>query len=103
MATENILMAGVRAGGDRQELHEKIRRYSQAAAQKVKMEGGSNDLIDRLRADEAFAGLDFDKLLDPTTFTGRCSQQVDAFLARTVQPIRSRYAHALGAQAELEI
>ncbi len=103
MATENILMAGVRAGGDRQELHEKIRQYSQAAAQKVKMEGGSNDLIERLRADEAFADLDFEKLLDPTTFTGRCSQQVDAFLEQTVQPIRSRYAHALGAQADLEI
>src|SRR4051812_18115769 len=58
MATEEILMAGVAAGGDRQDLHERIRRHSQAAAQAVKMEGRPNDLIERLRPDKAFANID---------------------------------------------
>jgi adenylosuccinate lyase len=103
MATENILMAAVKAGGDRQELHEIIRRHSIEAARKVKHEGGENDLISRLEREPAFADLDFQSLLNPSTFTGRCGAQVDAFLAEEVEPIRQRYAHALGAQADLEI
>ena len=65
MATENILMAAVAAGGDRQDLHERIRRHSQAAAAVVKQEGGRNDLIDRLAADPAFAKVDLQAALDP--------------------------------------
>jgi len=103
MATENILMAGVQAGGDRQDLHEKIRVHSQAAAQQVKQEGKPNDLLDRLRADDAFANLDFESLLDPATFTGRAPQQVDAFLESQVAPVRTRYADALGEGGELQV
>jgi adenylosuccinate lyase len=103
MATENILMAAVRAGGDRQELHEKIRRHSQDAAREVKQQGRDNDLIERLQADEAFSSLDFDSLLDPSTFTGRSAEQVDEFLSRVVEPIRRRYGHALKAQEDLKV
>ncbi len=66
MATENLLMAGVQAGGDRQDLHERIRTHSMAAAERIKARDGVNDLLDRLRADEAFASLDFAAVLDPT-------------------------------------
>jgi adenylosuccinate lyase len=103
MATENILMAAVQAGGDRQELHERIRRHSMAAAEQVKMHGRPNDLLDRLRADEAFAGLDFEKLLNPADFVGRAPQQVDEFIAAEVQPIRKQYADCLGQMGELNI
>jgi len=103
MATENILMATVRAGGDRQELHERIRRHSQAAAEQVKVHGRANDLLDRLKADEAFAAVDIDSLLDPSTFVGRAPQQVDEFLAAEAQPVRLKYADALGQESGVEI
>ena len=95
MATENILMAAVSAGGDRQALHERIRQHSQAAAANVKQHGGDNDLLDRLRSDTAFAGLDWDGVLEPSQFVGRAPQQVDEFLAEIVTPIRHRYADSL--------
>jgi len=88
MATENILMAAVAAGGDRQQLHERIRQHSQAAATVVKQEGGRNDLLDRLAADPAFARVDLRTALDPTQFVGRAPQQTDQFLAEVVGPIR---------------
>ena len=91
MATENILMAAVAAGGDRQELHERIRRHSQAAADVVKNQGGNNDLLDRLASDEAFAGVDLAATLDPSQFVGRAPQQVDEFVANVIEPIRARY------------
>lgn len=103
MATENILMAAVQAGGDRQELHERIRLHSMAAAEQVKMHGRPNDLLDRLRSDEAFAGLDFEKLLNPSDFVGRAPQQVDEFIAAEVQPIREQYADCLGQTGELNL
>ena len=103
MATENILMAAVRAGGDRQELHEKIRTHSQAAAQRVKAEGKTNDLIGRLKNDEAFSSLDIDALLDPSAFIGRAPQQVDDFLKTQVTSIRQNYKSTLGQNAELSI
>lgn len=103
MATENILMAAVRAGGDRQELHEKIRTHSQAAAQRVKAEGKPNDLISRLKNDEAFSALDIDTLLDPSAFIGRAPQQVDDFLKTQVTSIRQNYKSTLGQNAELSI
>ena len=92
MASENILMAAVAAGGDRQELHERIRQHSQAASAEVKQHGKPNDLLQRLAADEAFAGVDLAAAVDPATLTGRSAEQVDEFLADVVEPIRQRYA-----------
>jgi adenylosuccinate lyase len=91
MATENILMAAVAAGGDRQDLHERIRQHSQAAATVVKEQGGDNDLVARLKQDSAFAGVDVDAAIDPAKLTGRSGGQVDEFLAKIVEPIRKRY------------
>lgn len=97
MATENIIMAMVRAGGDRQECHEKIRVLSREAARVVKEEGGENDLIDRVRKDPYFQPIvdHLDQLLDPSTFIGRAPQQVDSFLAKWVRPALEPYAEAL--------
>ncbi len=103
MATENILMAAVQAGGDRQELHERIRRHSQAAAREVKERGRANDLIDRLGGDDAFAALDLDALLDPSAFVGRAPQQVDAFIAQAVEPVREQYADVLSQAGDLKV
>ncbi len=91
MATEEILMAGVRAGGDRQELHEAVRRHSLDASEQVKMQGKPNDLIQRLRGDDAFAKVDLDNVMNPSAFIGRSPQQVDAFVRDVVEPIRKRY------------
>jgi adenylosuccinate lyase len=104
MATEEILMAGVQAGGDRQHLHEVIRVHSQAAADRVKREGGSNDLIERLQDDPAFAGIDLTEALDARRFTGRAAEQVDSFIAQHVEPVRRRYASELhGATADVTV
>ncbi len=103
MATENILMAAVQAGGNRQELHEKIRVHSQAAARQVKAEGKGNDLIERLKADEAFTSIDIDALLDPAGFIGRAAEQVNEFIAAEITPTRKRYAEALGTGGELKV
>jgi adenylosuccinate lyase len=103
MATENVLMAAVAAGGDRQELHERIRRHSQAAAAVVKEQGGRNDLIERLLGDGAFADVDVRAELDPRRFVGRAAEQVDEFLAEVVEPIRAKYREALGVEAEVKV
>ena len=103
MATENILMAAVRAGGDRQALHERIRRHSLAAAAVVKQEGRDNDLIARLRADEAFAAVDWSAALDPARFVGRAPEQVDEYLSEVMAPIRARYADALNDEAQVRL
>jgi len=103
LATENILMAAVQAGGDRQELHERIRQHSQAAAEQVKAHGKPNDLLDRLKADDAFAAIDIDALLDPAAFIGLAPQQVDEFIAKEVAPIRKRYADSLGQTGDLRV
>lgn len=95
MASENIMMAAVAKGADRQEIHELIRSHSVAAGRRVKLEGASNDLIERLSADPHFAGIELGKLLDPAAYVGRAPQQVDEFLAEVVEPIRSRYTEAL--------
>jgi adenylosuccinate lyase len=89
MASENIMMAAVKAGGDRQELHERIREHSQAAARQVKIAGGDNDLLARLKADPAFAAIkdSLDDTLDPARYVGRAPQQVEEFLAAEVQPV----------------
>ena len=103
MATENILMAAVAAGGDRQDLHERIRQHSQAAAAVVKNEGGKNDLIARLAADPAFA----------RSISAACSTLGNSSAARRsrstssspkiVAPIRAKYGERLAAEAELRV
>lgn len=100
MATEEILMAGVQAGGDRQELHERIRVHSQAAAQQVKEFGRVNDLLERLKTDTAFASVDLGNALDARRFVGRAPEQVDAFIANIVEPIRQRYSSLGNQQSE---
>lgn len=101
MATENILMHAVTQGGDRQELHEAIRRHSQAAAAVVKLEGGENDLLDRLLSDPAFhlTEADLAKVLDVRKFVGLAPQQTENFLREYAQPIITRYADELGVEA----
>jgi len=103
MASENVLMAAVKAGGDRQDLHEKIRKHCLAAGEQVKVHGRDNDLIDRLQGDEAFAAVDIADLLKPADFIGRAPQQVDDFIAACVEPVRREYADRLGARAELSV
>lgn len=103
MATEEILMAGVRAGGDRQALHESIRAHSQAAAARVKQEGLANDLLDRLRIDSTFANVDLADVMDARKYVGRAPEQVDRFVEEVVRPIRTRYADAIGATADLRV
>ncbi|MBN1361336.1 MAG: adenylosuccinate lyase [Sedimentisphaerales bacterium] len=103
MASENILMAGVKAGGNRQELHEKIRLHSQAAAAQVKSFGQPNDLIGRLRADISFAKIDFAKVLDPGDYVGRAPQQVDEFIRTVVAPVRKKYQQQLSGKVELAV
>ncbi len=103
MATENILMAAVTAGGDRQDLHEHIRGHSQAAAAEVKQHGRPNDLLERLADDQAFAGVDLAAAVDASKLTGRSADQVDEFLADVVGPIRKRYAGRGTKQTELRV
>lgn len=103
MATEEILMAACQQGGDRQELHELIRRHSLDAAAEVKQHGRSNDLITRLKQDAAFKGVDLENVMDARRFTGRASEQVDRFVAEVADPIRKRYAAALSQAVELKV
>jgi adenylosuccinate lyase len=101
MATEEILMAAVRAGGDRQDLHEKIRRHSLAAAETVKLQGRANDLLDRLAKDPAFSAVDLTQVMDAKKFVGRAPQQVEAFIEQVLRPIRQRYAKVLDQESQL--
>ncbi len=103
MATENILMAAVKAGGDRQKLHEKLRRHSQAAAEQVKKLGKRNDLIGCLKADAAFGKVDFKDVLNAKNYIGRAPEQVDEFLKDVVGPIRRRYRKELSKKVELKV
>lgn len=105
MATENILMEAVKRGGDRQELHERIRIHSMDAARKVKEEGESNDLIQRIIEDESF-NLTKDEILsiiDPSKFTGRASGQVDDFIQEIVNPILECNRKLLGETIEINV
>jgi adenylosuccinate lyase len=104
MATENLMMAAVRAGADRQEVHEAVRQHSHAVTARVKSgEGSPTELFDRLKKETAFAKVDFGETLDPRQFVGRSPQQVEEFLADHVDPIRKRYSAALGRSAELDV
>jgi adenylosuccinate lyase len=103
MASENILMAAVAGGGDRQDLHERIRRHSQAAAAVVKEQGGQNDLLARLAADSAFAKVDLTALMEPSQFVGRAPQQVDEFIEEIIAPIRAKYGTLGAAEADVRV
>ncbi len=103
MATEEILMAGVQAGGDRQELHEQIRVHSQEAAKQVKEHGRTNDLLDRLKADKLFANVNLSSAMDPNRFVGRAPEQVDRFVRDIIEPIRKRHAAALRNESRDEL
>ena len=93
MATENIMMESVKRGGNRQELHEALRVHSHAAARRVKLEGGANDLIDRIAADPSFplSREEIVSQLDPALYIGRSVSQVEEFLRGVVRPILDRY------------
>jgi adenylosuccinate lyase len=103
MMTENILMEAVARGGDRQELHERIRQHSLAATARLAEGETRNDLLDRMRADSAFAGVDIDTLAASGAFVGRAPQQVDEFLAGELAPIRRRYAGLLGQRSDVSV
>ncbi|NXH94388.1 PUR8 lyase, partial [Pachycephala philippinensis] len=105
MATENIIMAMVKAGGNRQDCHEKIRVLSQQAAAVVKQEGGDNDFIARVRADPYFSPIhkQLESLLDPSSFTGRAPQQVAKFLKEEVRPALIPYQSKMGGKIELAL
>ena len=93
MATENILMKSVKKGGNRQELHEKLRTHSHAAARKVKMEGGSCDLIDRIAQDHDFplTAEEIHAELDPALYTGRSASQTVRFAKEIAQPVIDKF------------
>ncbi len=106
LATENVLMAAVRKGGDRQALHERIRVYAQAAGDRLKAEGGGNDLLARIAADPAFSLTpeEVAAAADPGLFVGRAPLQVEEFLAAEVDPLLAAHAAALtGAAVEVKV
>jgi adenylosuccinate lyase len=103
MATEEILMAGVKAGGSRQDLHERIRVHSHAAAAQVKTLGKENDLIERLQSDPAFTKVNLKAALDPKRYIGRAPQQVDEFIAAAIAPVRRKYKSQLNKKVELKV
>ena len=103
MATEDILMAGTAAGGDRQALHERIRVHSQAAAEQVKRFGRPNDLLDRLKSDAAFAAVQIDDVTDPMAYIGLAPKQVDAFLRNVVGPLKRRHRRTPRRRPEIAV
>ena len=105
MATENIMMDAVKAGGDRQELHERIRELSMEAGRNVKVEGKENNLLELIAADPAF-GLsleDLQKTMDPIKYVGRSKEQVEAFLAKVISPILEKNKEVLGVKAQINV
>ena len=105
MATENIMMDAVKAGGDRQELHERIRVHSMAAGKVVKEEGKPNDLLDRIAADPAFnvTREDLDRVMKPENYVGRAPEQTEEYLRDVIRPILDENSDLLGAEAEINV
>ena len=105
MATENIMMDAVKKGGNRQELHEKLRVHSQAAARVVKEEGGRNDLVERIAADPAFMVTreEIEAILQPEKFIGRSKEQVEEYLADIITPLLQENKELLGEKQELSV
>lgn len=105
MATENIMMEAVKKGGDRQELHERIRIHSMAAGRVVKAEGDKNDLLERIAADENF-GVTLDELnalMNPSDFVGRAPQQTQEFVEDEINPILEKYSDLLGVEVDIKV
>ena len=105
MATENIMMDAVKAGGDRQELHERIRELSMEAGRTVKVEGKDNDLLERIAADPAF-NLTIEELrksMEPSRYVGRAKEQTVTFIEKTVQPVLDAHKDMLGMTAEINV
>ncbi|QAT41823.1 adenylosuccinate lyase [Aminipila luticellarii] len=105
MATENILMDAVKAGGDRQELHERIREHSMEAGKMVKVEGKENDLLERIAKDPAFNMTieQLQSIMDPANFVGRAVQQTSEFIEEIVQPILDKNKNVLGITGEVTV
>ena len=105
MATENIMMDAVKAGGDRQELHERIRELSMEAGKTVKVEGKDNNLLELIAADPAFnlSLEDLQKSMDPKKYIGRAKEQTEAFIANVVQPVLDANKDLLGVKVEINV
>ena len=105
MATENIMMDAVKAGGDRQELHERIRELSMEAGKTVKVEGKDNNLLELIAADPAFnlSLDDLKKSMDPAKYVGRSKEQVEAFLTKVIAPVLEENKAMLGVKAEINV
>ena len=103
MATENIMMDAVKAGGDRQELHERIRELSMEAGKTVKVEGKDNNLLELIAADPAFNLTleELQKTMEPKKYVGRAKEQTEAFLAKVIQPVLDDHKDMLGMTAEI--
>jgi len=105
MATENIMMDAVKAGGDRQELHERIRTLSMEAGKAVKEEGKDNNLLELIAADDAF-GLSLEELkeaMEPAKYVGRSARQVEVFLRDVINPILKENEDVLGVKADINV
>ena len=105
MATENIMMDAVKAGGDRQELHERIRELSMEAGRTVKVEGRDNNLLDLIAADPAFNLTieELNKTMEPSRYVGRAKEQTTAFIEKVVQPVLDEHKEMLGIKAEINV
>ena len=105
MATENIMMDAVKAGGDRQELHERIRELSMEAGRNVKEKGLDNNLLELIAADSAFnlSLEDLQKTMEPSRYVGRAKEQVDAYLNRVIRPLLEKNKEVLGVKAEINV
>ena len=103
IATENILMQAVKAGGDRQELHEKVRRHSQEASRRIKAEGADNDLLERLKDDRAFAKVDVDAAIEPSQYVGLAPRQTERYINDVVRPALKPYGKLLGESAGFDL
>ncbi len=105
MATENIMMDAVKAGGDRQKLHERIRELSMEAGRNVKEEGKDNNLLELIAADPAFnlTQEELQRTMDPARYVGRAREQVDAFLKQVIRPVLEENRELLGVEAEIQV
>ena len=105
MATENIMMDAVKAGGDRQELHERIRELSMEAGRNVKVEGKENNLLELIAADPAFnlSLEELKKAMEPSRYVGRAKEQTEAFIRKVVQPVLDSHKELLGIKAEINV
>ena len=105
MATENIMMDAVKAGGDRQELHERIRELSMEAGRNVKVEGKDNNLLELIASDPAFNLTleELQKTMDPKKYVGRAKEQTESFIAKVVNPVLDSHKEMLGMTAEINV